>query len=206
MVGGKSCYVCKHTQARDPGVHMHRFPLEIEKRQQWIEALSLQGRDLPKETRVSSRHFPDGDTSKLPSLSLGKRIASPKKRPAVVRLPVPPRKRHKPSKRSLSLSLSPSSSITESDATTSGQNEGSPTVPLTTELVGERSEDLQVTMTAALMARIDILEQENATLKQSLEAAAKRPFRLADVLHDNKLVGVYTGFPPMKFCWHFLNF
>ncbi len=150
MGGGKSCYVCKHTKARDPGAHMHRFPSEIEKRQQWIEALSLQGRDLPKDARVCSKHFPDSDTSKLPSISLEKRFASPKKRPAIVRLPIPPRKRHKPSKLSLSLSLSPSSSITESDATISGQNEGSPAVALT-ELVDERSEDLQLTMNAALM-------------------------------------------------------
>ncbi len=61
-------------------------------------------------------------------------------------------------------------------------------------------------MNAALMARIDSLEQENATLKQYLEAAAKRPFRLADIVRDNKLVGVYAGFPSYEILLAFFVF
>ncbi len=92
MPAGKSCYVCKHTKAQDPGVHMHLFPVNTEKRQQWCQALNTQEKDLPKDARVCSRHFPNGDAVNLPSLSLGKRFASPKRRPAPTCLPLSPRK------------------------------------------------------------------------------------------------------------------
>ena len=53
-----------------------------------MEALNIeQSESIPSDARVCSRHFPDGDALKLPSLSLGKRFASPRKRRAVVRLP-----------------------------------------------------------------------------------------------------------------------
>ena len=77
----KSCYMCKHMKERDPGVHMHRFPANPERRQQWCQALHVQEKDLPKHARLCSRHFLDGDTSNLPSLSVGKGFASPKKFP-----------------------------------------------------------------------------------------------------------------------------
>ena len=79
MPTGKSCFVCKHTRAVDPTVHMHRFPKEVILKKQWLEALGIEEADLPKDPRVCSRHFPDGDSTKLPSLTLGKKFASPKK-------------------------------------------------------------------------------------------------------------------------------
>ena len=78
----------KHTRARDHGVHMHRFPANPDKRQEWCEALCVQEKDLPSDARVCSRHFPTGDTSNLPPLSVGKRFASPKKRPVSISVPV----------------------------------------------------------------------------------------------------------------------
>ena len=89
MLTGKSCFVCKHTKAVDPKIHMHRFPKEVIRRQQWLEALGIEEGDLPKDARVCNHHFPDGDSTKLPSLTLGKKFASPKKRSA---LPLPPTK------------------------------------------------------------------------------------------------------------------
>ena len=157
MPAGKSCYICKHTKAHDPGVHMHRFPGNPERKQQWLQALNLLEKDLPREVRICSRHFPDGDTLKLPSLSLGKRFASPIKRPATIRLPLQPRK--KQAKRSLSRSLSPSPStqslVTESGLTTSGEPTASISAPSTSEIDGNRREDLQVVVNTALTTRID---------------------------------------------------
>ena len=37
-----------------------------------LEALGLGEADLPKDARVCSHHFPDGDATKLPSLTLEK--------------------------------------------------------------------------------------------------------------------------------------
>ena len=92
MPGGKSCIVCKHTKAVDPGVDMHRFPANKKKRQEWCLALNVKEKDLTADPRVCSRHFSDGDALNMPSLSVGKRFASPKKRPVRICVPAPPRK------------------------------------------------------------------------------------------------------------------
>ena len=70
MPTGKSCIVCKHTKALDPTVHMHRIPKVMPLRKQWLEALGIEETDLPKDPRVCSRHFSDGDATKLPSSTL----------------------------------------------------------------------------------------------------------------------------------------
>ena len=75
MPTSKSCFICKHTKAVDPTIHMHRFPKEVARKQQWLEALGIEEVDLPKDSRVCSRHFPDGDSTKLPSLTSGKKFA-----------------------------------------------------------------------------------------------------------------------------------
>ena len=79
MPTGKLCIVCKHTKALDLTVHMHRIPKVVPLRQQWLEALGIEETDLPKDPRVCSHHFSDGDATKLPPLTLGKKFASPKK-------------------------------------------------------------------------------------------------------------------------------
>ena len=55
MPTGKSCFVCKHTKAVDPKIHMHRFPKEVIRRQQWLEALGIEEGDLPKDARGPRR-------------------------------------------------------------------------------------------------------------------------------------------------------
>ena len=52
------------------------------------------------------------------------------------------------------------------------------------------------------MAKIEILESENAALKQK----DKAPFRLEDVMHDDSLVKMYTGFPSYELLVTFLIF
>ena len=213
MGGGKSCIVCKHTRARDPGVHMHRFPANPDKRQEWCEALCLQEKDLRSNTRVCSRHFPNGDISNLPSLSVGKRFASPKKRPVSIRVPVRPKQGKKRVKKSLFERPSPShSTLPDSAATTStlGDSEYDSSLPSTSnvdmERDTERREDLEITVNAALMAHIEVLEQENANLKRAVEASGKKPFRLEDIAHDDRLVRCYTGFPSYIVLLAFFDF
>ena len=171
--------------------------------------MNVKEKDLTADPRVCSRHFSDGDTSNLPSLSVGKRFASPKKRPVCIRVPAPPRKRHKHSKQSLvddtpSPSHSPSvlSVVTECDASTStlGESElNSPSLPTS-------REDLEITVSAAMMARIKMLEQENASLKFSLEMSLRKPFRLDHISHDERLMRSYTGFSSYVILLAFFDF
>ena len=58
----------------------------------------------------------------------------------------------------------------------------------------ERRGDLELTVSAALIARIESLEQENAGLKRSLEVSCNKPFRLEDIAHSDQLIRCYTGF------------
>ena len=58
---------------------------------------------IKESARVCCRHFPDGDCSKEPSITLGKRFASPrKKEPRVKRM------REREERRELSRSVTPS--------------------------------------------------------------------------------------------------
>ena len=77
---GDRCIVCGNTRQKDKSVSLHRFPRKEPKRGRWLEALELVEEDLKDFHRLCSRHFPDGDATKDPRLSLGKRFASPKKR------------------------------------------------------------------------------------------------------------------------------
>ena len=166
-------------------------------RQQWLEALGIEETDLPKDPRVCSRHFSDGDATKLPSLTLGKKFASPKKRSAPVRIPIPPTKRCK-----VTSSISISSSC-ESNTVLSTNTSQLPST-------SSSKDDAYLTVNAALMAKIEMLGRENAALKQEVCTKEKARFRLEDVKHDDSLVKMYTGFHYMSiimsYWWHFLIF
>ena len=51
-----------------------------------------------------------------------------------------------------------------------------------------------------------MLEQENASLKRSLESCSKRPFRLEDIAQNDQLVRLYTGFPSYDVLLAFFEF
>jgi len=163
---------------------MHRFPPD--RRQQWIEALDIQ-EDLPANARICSCHFPDGDTSKLPSLTLGKRFASPLKRSGPNRT-VPPAKKQKVTRRTRKEKSS-------TNTTSASQLDESNT-----------ESDAQITVNAALLARIELLEQEITTLKQELQKKEKNPFQVEDIMHDDSLVKLYTGFPSFELLVAFYKF
>ena len=77
---GTRCIVCRATRVTDPGVSFHRFPANEAVRNTWITNLQLDVDIVARDSRVCSRHFPDGDVTKEPVLTLGKRLASPMKK------------------------------------------------------------------------------------------------------------------------------
>ena len=75
-----SCIVCGHTKKKGDNVSMYRFPAVKEKRQQWLIALNILEEDVSKHSHVCSKHFLHGSSSNIPSVNIGQRFASPKKR------------------------------------------------------------------------------------------------------------------------------
>ena len=186
MPTGKSCIICKHTTTTDPTVHMHRTPKVVPLRQQWLKALGIEETDLPKDPRVCSCHFSDGDATKLLSLTLGKKFTSPKNDLLLFIY-------HCHLQRS---AVTSSISITSKSHTVLSTD--------TSELPSTSSsiDDAYITVNAALMAKIEMLESENAALKQK----DKAPFRLEDVMHNDSLVKMYTGFPSYELLVAFFDF
>ena len=207
---GKYCCVCKNTTSKDPSISFHRFPSNKEKHSQWLEVLQITENQLKPHWRVCSRHFPDGDPSKLPTVTLGKRFCSPMKKG--------PRAKRAQKRRELSVlsasSPSPSSSRSSRSVTplptvcTSQGHEqatfqsecsisSEPCCSLT--LVNESllsQSQTQVTVNTALLARIDFLESENASLKKDkIEIQSSQNFFNIEQIHNNdELVRFYTGF------------
>ena len=69
---GQRCFICGNTQAIDKTAKFYRVPADQEKRAIWKQVFSIREDDIKPSTRICSRHFPDGDPKKTPSLTLGK--------------------------------------------------------------------------------------------------------------------------------------
>ena len=72
--------ICGHTKGQDENIILHRFPKDKSKLQEWLRAFNLKESEMSVSSRVCGRHFPNGDSSLVPSLHLGKCFVSPKKR------------------------------------------------------------------------------------------------------------------------------
>ena len=192
MPTGKSCIVCKHTKAVDPTVHMHRIPKVMPLMQQWLEALGIEETDLPKDPRVYSRHFSDGDATKLPSLTLGKKFASSKKQSVPVRIPLPPTKKCK---------VISSISITSSC-------ESHTVLSTDTSKLLSTSSSIDDAFSNSKWCINEMLESENAALKQKVSTTEKAPFRLEDVMHGDNLAKCTLVFHHTLQCywWYFMIF
>ena len=68
---GQKCCVCGSTQALDDKASFYHFPREIDRRTLWKDIFGIQEKEIKPCSRVCSRHFPDGDSKKAPSLNLG---------------------------------------------------------------------------------------------------------------------------------------
>ena len=65
--------MCVAMRELHPSVSFHRFPKEQDRRALWLSVFELSEDNIKASTtRVCSRHFPDGDSRKPPSTSLGK--------------------------------------------------------------------------------------------------------------------------------------
>ena len=78
IMAGTSC-VFKRTQKKGDSISLYRIPSCPIKRKEWIECLSLDEASLRDHHRVCSEHFPNGDQTQKPSLTLGQKFVSPKK-------------------------------------------------------------------------------------------------------------------------------
>ena len=77
---GKYCCVCGNNLSKDPHVSFHRFPSDIDRLATWLQIFKMTKEEVKSHMRVCSRHFPDGDASKTPSPTVGKRFSSPIKK------------------------------------------------------------------------------------------------------------------------------
>ena len=215
-----TCIVCKskhQSKKIDAGhrshqVSMFRFPADQETRKVWLKALNLTEEDVKPHTRVCSRHFMNGDPSQAPSLHLGKRFYSPKKKAPVKRTARSSGSQFRAPKRPAltspsvspapSLSSPPSScadTLRESSDTDSSlfASIGEPLIsdysvhelPSTSSL----NDSDNVVLNAGLLARVEYLESQ---LKKMKVSTAKRSyFRVEDISNNDVLIRFYTGFP-----------
>lgn len=71
-----SCIYC-HAKTLSSIVSMFRFPANLEKRKQWLEALNMTEDMITQNSRLCCKHFLQGNPSSPPFINLGKRFASP---------------------------------------------------------------------------------------------------------------------------------
>ena len=197
---GKYCCVCKNNLSKDPQVFLHRFPSDKEKCSKWLEVFQIKEDQLKPHMRVCSRHFPDGDASKAPNLSLEKRFCSPCKKTGS-------RAKRAEKRRSLSVlsttspSLSPCSSRSETPAPSVASSQLQPSESLASETsssygVPPIQQQTSVMVHTALLARIEFLESQNASLRKATVQMSNTPkyFRIEQIYSSDKLMRFYTGF------------
>ena len=229
---GHTCVVCGNNSSQDPSVSFHRFPgPNNARRARWLQIFGIDESQLKSQSRVCSRHFPGGDPSKEPVLTLGKRFASP------IKQKHPRAKRAKARETSKTLatlrsSLSPPFSFSRSvtPVETTSRQDISLTAPVgeqletnyqVHELPSESdamsdcpsssiqslevpSKNTEVLVNTALLARIESLEAENRHLKASPQGS--QPFRIEQIQGNDHLVRFYTGFVSYMIFTAFFDF
>ena len=193
----------------------HRFPADTTKRQQWIQALELSEDSITDSSRVCSRHFLYGNTSVPPSVNVGRRFCSPKKKSSdrekrntkrsfSFQVPGPSKRQHRsdktpPSRASSVLSSTPAPCSTECTTT----DEDSLIVSAGEQLLSDYSvhelpgcdEGSDKVIDTALTTRIELLESEIQKIKtKSTGHNESRFFRLEQVAGNDSLIRFYTGF------------
>ena len=224
-----TCLICKKTARKN--VSMHWFPPKSApvKRQRWMAAFQLEEHQVQEHHRVCNRHFPSGDVSQPPSLNLGKRFASPKKLATPRGLRTIKRKRLCPlrvmitPKRSLSSTPSTSREVTPASSSedplsttlSTSSRQSSVEALSSSELSFDTSSisgsitaqnDTEVIINKALVARIEVLEAENKSLKNKLTDKSTAHFRLEDIAGNDSLIRFHTGFESYETLIAFFDF
>jgi len=108
----------------------HCFTNDPKQRERWLQLLEISEDQLTPHSRVCSRHFPGGDSSKDPQLNLGKQFSSALKKK------LPRAKSTKARERSKELSTTSSASNDVPPITASADTP--PVLPLFTSTTGEQ--------------------------------------------------------------------
>ena len=74
---GHTCIICGNTYGQDPDASFHCLPSDPKRTASWLKAFGVDDSQLKFQSRVCCRHFRDGDSKKVPLVSLGKRFALP---------------------------------------------------------------------------------------------------------------------------------
>ena len=196
---GHTCTVCGNNRSQDPSVSFHRFPSNPDRRARWLSVFGMEESELRSQTRVCSRHFPDGDAKTEPMATLGKRFTSP------IKGKLPRAKRAKSRDVSKEFAEMRRSVVSRPVETSSlptpmdlpGDDVGMFNTTLTSSspaptsaLIGQSSELL---VSKALLARIDALEAESSRLKSTINSQPLY-FRIEQIQNDDHLIRFYTGF------------
>ena len=220
-----SCIVCGRTKRKGDNVSMFRFPSIKEKRQQWLVALNLSEEDISKHSRVCSKHFLRGSSSTTPSIDIGPRFASPKKRDSDRSKRVEKRNVRSPSfhftppstllakrpalesSRDTSVASTSVASNTDDDQSSMCASIGEPL--LSDYSIHELPSSCEKHSDSALTARIEFPEAETKCLR-CIADADKAPvvskFRLSQIANDDSLVRFYTGFYSFQLLLCFFEF
>ena len=223
--------MCGNTRQKDKSVSLHRFPRKEPKRGRWLDALELVEEDLKNFHSLCSRHFPDGDATKDPQLSLGKRFASPKKRWTS--------RAKRAEKRTRLFSQEPESSCRSvtpvSRKESASEATGSRTPPVMVARIGfqvhelptddsisntsastvspfsfvskdNSNSDTSVLVSKALLSRIEYLEAENKSLRSKSQTVENAPFCVECIANDDKLIKLYTRFATYRVFVAFFSF
>ena len=190
---------CSKRSERDKDASFHRLPLNDKKLLKvWVHKIGRKNLPINSSTRVCSRHFIGSKGHKLrpdeyPTLNL----------PILPTQVTQPQRRKSPKKRVDSFSANDddhqcSSALDDNEKCSKVNDSVSITDASTlTTLVGEDVE--------AFVKECELLRRDLADCEAKLKAAE---FRISSVMHDDKKIQFYTGFPSYKLfkaCYDFLG-
>ena len=192
---GDTCLVCGSNRSSDPTASFHRFPSSPARRSTWLNVFQLTESEIKSysRARVCSRHFPDGNAKNDPQVSLGKRFASPLKKEHPRAKRAKRRSENKEISELRTRSESRGKSVTPASPTSS---HASQSVTPPDQLShpdncnpSSKESDTAVLVNTALVARIELLEAENHSLrKAAAQRPSEAPFRIEQIKDNDKLV------------------
>lgn len=208
-----SCLVCKRLASKELNVTLHRFPpkSQIEKRKKWLKALNLTEDDIAPHHKVCTRHFQNGDTNQVPTLHLGRKFVSPKKRGSTRSERISKRNVKAQAESSRTSTVSPRTTPMATDSECA--SDSSVNVPMCSTPIGETlmstsdysvyelpeidssesSRNVSALVQDAILPRLQALEKEKEKLVEQFQNE-KHFFGIESISHNDSLIQLYTGF------------